>query len=733
MIMAEYQLSYTASEINQKLGMVDTLSANKLDASELDSAIDAALEEAKTSGNFNGEDGVSATHSWDGTVLTITSASGSSSSDLKGASGVYVGSGDMPDGYNIQIDPDGEDIEIPETAVLYTAQTLTDDQKAQARENIGITGTGADGADYVLTDADKTEIAEEAAALIDAMPDYVVAEAESVIDRVIAAQGNRTFTFAAITDMHYGNNSYKNGITHACQALKYIDERVKLDAVAVLGDYTDGYPTTNIADAMADFKAINSMLDKLRFAENLRLMGNHDYYAENIPITRRLIQSYSDGVVWGNRLGGYFHKDFEDYKIRIICTNTNEINPMDTSTNKPSSGLSMTTAQMQWLISTMDLSEKTDAEEWGILILSHQPLDYWTYDYKYILGYVLDAYNTGSSWSGDGVSCNFSGKNKAKLIGNIHGHIHNLLTDHMFKGASSDNVKSGVYRTCVPNACYGRENQYDGVWVETSTYTKTKNTSDDTAFMVYVVNLDKFTVNGICYGAGTDRSFAYGQTPLETYTITNNLTNITTNNNAATIIEGMSFTATLTPSGESITSVTVTMGGVNVTSSAYTNGVISIPSVTGNIVITAVGEAKVEIINLLDEAGYKNNTRLSTSSGNESTSNATGMVATGFIYVGDVKIGDVIRTKGIDFSYGTYPQQGAIVRYNSDKAYANSCYPAQTNRIGPYAIAYDTTTNDVTLTCDRANTGDVETHYLRFSGMCTDGANAIITMNQIIE
>lgn len=47
MIMAEYQLSYTASEINQKLGMVDTLSANKLDASELDSAIDAALEEAK--------------------------------------------------------------------------------------------------------------------------------------------------------------------------------------------------------------------------------------------------------------------------------------------------------------------------------------------------------------------------------------------------------------------------------------------------------------------------------------------------------------------------------------------------------------------------------------------------------------------------------------------------------------------------------------------------------------
>ena len=49
-------------------------------------------------------------HSWDGTVLTITSGSGTSSADLKGeqgVNGVYVGSGAMPEGYNIQIDPNG--------------------------------------------------------------------------------------------------------------------------------------------------------------------------------------------------------------------------------------------------------------------------------------------------------------------------------------------------------------------------------------------------------------------------------------------------------------------------------------------------------------------------------------------------------------------------------------------------------------------------------------------------
>lgn len=63
---------------------------------ELDAAVEDALEQAKASGEFKGEkgdtgaagaNGVSATHSWNGTVLTVTSASGTSSADLKGEKG----------------------------------------------------------------------------------------------------------------------------------------------------------------------------------------------------------------------------------------------------------------------------------------------------------------------------------------------------------------------------------------------------------------------------------------------------------------------------------------------------------------------------------------------------------------------------------------------------------------------------------------------------------------------
>jgi lysophospholipase L1-like esterase len=64
--------------------------SGKLDASALPTAINTALAQAKASGEFDGKDGAngtSVTHSWNGTTLTITSASGISSANLKGDTG----------------------------------------------------------------------------------------------------------------------------------------------------------------------------------------------------------------------------------------------------------------------------------------------------------------------------------------------------------------------------------------------------------------------------------------------------------------------------------------------------------------------------------------------------------------------------------------------------------------------------------------------------------------------
>lgn len=81
-------------------------------------------------------------------------------------------------------------------------------------------------------------------------------------------------------------------------------------------------------------------------------------------------------------------------------------------------------------------------------------------------------------------------------------------------------------------------------------------------------------------------------TPVSIYTITYSLTNVTSNKNDPTITGGESFTCTLTADEDCVLdSVTVMMGGTDITSTSYANGTVSIPLVTGNIVITATATA----------------------------------------------------------------------------------------------------------------------------------------------
>ena len=79
--------------------------------------------------------------------------------------------------------------------------------------------------------------------------------------------------------------------------------------------------------------------------------------------------------------------------------------------------------------------------------------------------------------------------------------------------------------------------------------------------------------------------------PVTTYyTIEKTLTNVSISNGTATVAAGSAYSATLTAdSGYTLNEVTVTMGGVAV---PVTDGVISIASVTGNIVIIATAEAE---------------------------------------------------------------------------------------------------------------------------------------------
>lgn len=79
-----------------------------------------------------------------------------------------------------------------------------------------------------------------------------------------------------------------------------------------------------------------------------------------------------------------------------------------------------------------------------------------------------------------------------------------------------------------------------------------------------------------------------GQTPTS-FSITKSLTGCSIDNQTSTVSAGEEFIATITENtGYDLDSITVTMGGTNISASAVSNNVISIHSVNGNVVITAV-------------------------------------------------------------------------------------------------------------------------------------------------
>lgn len=81
------------------------------------------------------------------------------------------------------------------------------------------------------------------------------------------------------------------------------------------------------------------------------------------------------------------------------------------------------------------------------------------------------------------------------------------------------------------------------------------------------------------------------------------------------------------------------------------------------------------------EKGYKTNTRMSISSGNESTSNATGLEVTGFI---PIKTGDTIYLKGITIDASSTTQ--TMVWYNSNFQLSKTASATETSGVYTGAV-----------------------------------------------
>lgn len=232
---------------------------------------------------------------------------------------------------------------------------------------------------------------------------------------------------------------------------------------------------------------------------------------------------------------------------------------------------------------------------------------------------------------------------------------------------------------------------------------------------------------------------------IVTYTITQNLTNITSNNSATSVIEGESFTTTLTANdGYEISNVVVEMGGLDITMDAYIGGTISIANVTGNVVITAtaVKTGTSTIVNLAlpdanasgqtawESGGWCNDSYMAGSSYAYRAA-TDGRITTNTIAV---EYGDIIYVKGIKYSTGATSQ---LAIFGADGSYIK------------HASVYNMATSqnyidDLTATDGNdywhftnalgADGTDNEARFIRIAGAPSGSINdIIITRNQPIE
>lgn len=599
------------------------------------------------------------------------------------------------------------------------------------------------------------------------IPDYIKAEALRVASLVESVRMDDSIVFIAHSDSHHYSPQHDSdqypdasGIQtdtsnlHAAMAAKILAYVLRADFVAHMGDmvWGNGKTTPQILHGQVD--ALTSALDEAwEGIPEFRCIGNHDtgIYYHNAMIDSGktgvftesaeylyntfTAKSASDNAVFGGAgNGGYCYRDFPGKKLRVFLLNTSEaltVKQQDDGTLG---------SQRKWFADALvSLNSKADAADWSFIVLSHYPADYGS---TMPLSELLKAYVEGGSItisleSGTSSAVNFSGKNKAKMVAQFHGHTHNFLVSKLYSYATGSAVKYDAWRLCIPNAQFNRENYYTTVgsytgisFADGATYSKTADTAKDTSFVVNVINPSEQKIHSFCYGAGIDRVVGYAATVY--YSVNATLTNVTLTGGASSVEKGLPYTATLSiASGYEWGTVKITMGGTDITNSVYSNGTINIPSVTGNVVITATAQKKVLYINqipistnadgaVISDTGYLTNTYLGSSNGAEGYN--WDYECTGFI---PCKVGDVVRLKNVAFSKTTNSGSNRLAFYGSDRGFIKIYNAGET---------YDTqavTDGSGNWTQFTVPSGAAGAAYFR---MCCNGITtaSIITVNQEI-
>ena len=580
------------------------------------------------------------------------------------------------------------------------------------------------------------------------IPSYVKSEALAVAEKVKAVMEADSIVFLAISDLHHTGPQVDNwqtninaGNLHACQALKVLSYSLpQIDFACMLGDVTFGNAKTTTQLMQQQFNQINGWLGEAwKNIPQLRTVGNHDTGEYSTLVGAQFLKSniwkYNEGAVYGSEEYGYCYRDFAEKKLRVICLNTCEGETL----SGESAAYCCSPEQLLWFAQTLyAVGSKTDAAQWGIIVLGHYPLDLGG---AYPTGNIVKAYVAGESTVQNGVTVNFSGHNAAKFIMNVHGHNHCFQFGKLHSVANGQGTEFDAWRMCTPNACFYRNNSgvvtMNGIsFGDPAPHDKTAGTGKDTAFNVNVINPSEQVLYSFCYGAGIDRTIGYAATVY--HSITNTLTNVTTSNDAVAAEDGTAYSATITAAdGYTMSSVTVKMGGTDITSTAYNSdtGVVSIAAVTGDVVITAKATKVVSYHNLVPMAVDSSGASAPYTDGLMLKSDGTTSALNHFTVTGFIPFdGGAVHVYRIGGDGITWNEYGArLAWYNADFTLKGSVLSYdQLGRNMYYPTKIDDPNAAAAFSTDANVAPPKGAAYFRVSAKGS-GANLVVTLDEKIE
>ena len=268
---------------------------------------------------------------------------------------------------------------------------------------------------------------------------------DNLYNTVISRTNKYSKSFVFISDTHYIRNSYGkyglNGLEHIKNAVDFANEGI-VDLFIHGGDIING--KTDPSTYKQELKECCDEMKKCNYPVAI-CKGNHDYglwYNDNTTspstnniltqdqwyarVIKPLVNDFKHDI--NNRTGGYYYKDFEDIKLRVIFLNTADIVVKDgVNVNTHAIGKK----QMEWLANE---SLKFSESGWKVITFSH--ISFFSSDIKsstingYYVSKLLKAMNEGASYNLTGTtegyefSLNGSFTNKAKHLCNIAGHYH---------------------------------------------------------------------------------------------------------------------------------------------------------------------------------------------------------------------------------------------------------------------------------------------------------------------